>query len=419
MKTIIALFVGVFMMFSCASLGQQNYASHKVRAGETVSSIAGKYNITVYELYRLNPEARGNVYPGMVLVLPGNSGAGKNGGGDAVAKGGFKIHTVKKGETLYSLSKKYGVTQESIKRFNTQLYASELRTGEEIKIPKQMEKLVDAQKPAETNRKHVVKPKETVFGLARMYGISVAELQALNPDLPENLPVGTIINVPDKSYTEDGKVDEAEFGFYEVQPQETMYSLTRRWDMTEGELTELNPALKDGLKNGMVLKLPKSLTGLNAAMADGGKVDLTQSLTNFSVKNVALLLPFNADVADVDEIDSSRDLIKANGVTRIALDFYSGALMAVDSAKALGISTNLHVYDTQYQRGKEAENTRRVDAILNTNDFTGMNAVIGPLLSKNVKQAGTKLENGHVPVVSPITPQVTMGDNIFQSRPHR
>ncbi len=420
-KTVIALFVGVFMMFSCASLGQQNYASHKVKDGETVSSIASKYNITVYELYRLNPEARGNIYPGLVLVLPGGSQANENGtnvaDGQAGANGDFKLHTVKKGETLYSLSKKYEVTQESIKRYNTQLYANELRTGEEIKIPKQTQAAVDAQKPAETNRKHVVKPKETVFGLARMYGISVAELQALNPDLPENLPIGTILNVPDKNYTDDAKVDESEFGFYEVQPQETMYSLTHRWGMTEDELLKLNPALQDGLKNGMVLKLPKGLNGLGASMAKGGKVDLSQSLTNFSVKNVALLLPFNASVKEADTIDTRRELIKTNGVTRIALDFYSGALMAVDSAKALGISTNLHVYDTQYQRGDDASNAGKVDAILKNNDFSAINAVIGPLLGDNVRQAGNSLRSSHIPVVSPITPKVAMGDNIFQSRP--
>lgn len=415
-KTIFALFVGVFMLFSCASLGQQSYASHKVQEGETVSSIASKYNITVYELYRLNPEARSKLYPGLVLVLPGNSKA-PSGDKTASAKANFKVHTVQKGETLYSLSKMYGVTQESIKRYNTQLYASELRTGDAINIPIQKEAVADSEKPADTNRKHVVQPKETVFGVARMYGVSVAELQALNPDLPENLPIGTIINVPDKNYTDDAKVDESEYGFYEVQPQETLYSLTRRWDMSREELIELNPALKDGLKNGMVLKLPRSLTGLSTSSEEGGQRDLAQSITNFSVKNVALLLPFNATVKEVDSIDTNRELLKANSVTRLALDFYSGALMAVDSAKALGISTNLSVYDTEYRRGDDAGNTRRVDNILNNNDFTEVDAVVGPLLGSNVERASDDLKSRNIPVVSPITPRVVMGSNIFQSRP--
>ena len=422
MKTFIALFVGLFMIFSCASLGQQSYSSHKVKEGETVSSIASRYNITVYELYRLNPEARGNIYPGLVLVLPGGSQVVKNGGKSSQpgrATGTeleFKTHNVKKGETLYSLSKMYGVTQESIKRYNTQLYANELRTGEEIKIPVQ-QLATDEPKPAETNRKHVVKPKETVFGLARMYGISVAELQTLNPNLPENLPIGTIVNVPDKNYTADARVDDDEFGFYEVQPQETMYSLTRRWDMTERELTALNPALEDGLKSGMVLKLPKEFTMLTTAINDGGQQDLTQSLTNFSVKNVALLLPFNASVTQSDTIDNRRELLKANGVTRIALDFYSGAMMAVDSAKALGISTNLYIYDTKYKRGDESGNSRKVDALLNNNDFSEIDAVIGPLLGNNVEQTANSLKSKHIPVVSPITPRVKMASNIFQTRP--
>jgi LysM repeat protein len=416
MKNIVVAFLFMFVICSCASLGQQSYSNHKVQEGETISAIANKYNITVYELYRLNPEARDGLHPGLVLMLPGSKAAMAQQEQESRMKDQeFKTHTVKKGETVYSLAQKYEISEETLKRYNTQLYSAELRTGEALKIPINNGKLtLDTQKPTETNRKHVVKPKETIYGLASMYGITIEDLKALNPEITDGLAIGAILNVPDKSYTADAKMDEEKFGFYQVQQGDTFYSLTGRWDMTDEELIKLNPALEDGLQNGMILKLPKSLIPAGDVLAGGGALDLTQVLTNFSEKKVAVLLPFSTDVP----ADSLKVMLTRNGVSRIALDFYSGALMAVDSAKALGLSTKLYVYDTHYVRGEEAANEDMLNSILNAADFADMDVVIGPLLGQNVTEVSTKLRDKGIPVVSPLTPRLEMTSNLFQSRPN-
>ncbi|WP_290477778.1 LysM peptidoglycan-binding domain-containing protein, partial [Leeuwenhoekiella sp. UBA1003] len=141
MKNISILFVVIFVVFSCSSIGQQKYASHQVREGETVSSIANKYNVTVYEIYRLNPEAKSKLYPGLVLILPGGESA--PGGSEISADGKFILHTVAKGETLYKLSKKYDVAESEIKRYNKHLYSAELRRGETVKIPNTTEAVAE------------------------------------------------------------------------------------------------------------------------------------------------------------------------------------------------------------------------------------------------------------------------------------
>ncbi|MGB3773915.1 MAG: LysM peptidoglycan-binding domain-containing protein [Leeuwenhoekiella sp.] len=416
MKNIAIAFLLFFVICSCASLGQQTYSNHKVNEGETISAIANKYNITVYELYRLNPEARDGLYPGLVLLLPGGKAAMAQKEQESRAQEQkFEMHTVEKGETVYSLAKKYGITEETLKRYNEQLYTAELRTGEKLKIPVNNGKLtLETQKRTETNRKHVVKPKETIYGLASMYGITIEELKALNPDMPENLPIGTIVNVPDKSYTDDAKTDESKFGFYEVKPGDTFYSLTKRWDMTDEELLKLNPALEDGLQQGMILKLSKEMISADDALASNGIQDLSQNLINFSEKNIALLLPFNSKSPS----DSLKGMLTRNGLSRIALDFYSGALMAVESAKDLGLSSRLQVYDTQYERGKETINTQMINEILDQDDFSKVDVVIGPLLGQNVTEVGNKLRRQGIPVVSPLTPRIEMSSNIFQSRPN-
>jgi len=416
MKNIAVAFLIIFVICSCASLGQQSYSNHKVSEGETISAIANKYNITVYELYRLNPEARDGLAPGMVLLLPGSKAAMAQKEKESRAgEQEFEMHKVEKGETVYSLSKKYGVSEATLKRYNDYLYTEELRTGSILKIPVNNGKLtLETQKPTETNRKHIVKPKETIYGLASMYGITIEELEALNPEMEGNLPIGTILNVPDKSYTANAKMDETKFGFYKVKQGDTFYSLTKRWSMTDEDLIKLNPALEDGLQQGMILKLPKNSIPVDEQLAGAGTQDLSQGLTNFSKKNVAVLLPFNSNSPS----DSLKSMLKKNGLSRIALDFYSGALMAVDSAKSLGLSTNLQVYDTQYERGKETVNTQMIDEIIEQDNFSNVDVVIGPLLGQNVTEVSDKLRSKGIPVVSPLTPRLELNSNLFQARPN-
>ncbi|WP_031427662.1 LysM peptidoglycan-binding domain-containing protein [Flavimarina sp. Hel_I_48] len=416
MKNIAVAFLFIFVICSCASLGQQSYSNHKVSEGETISAIANKYNITVYELYRLNPEARDGLSTGMMLLLPGSKAAMAQKEKESRAnEQEFEIHTVEKGETVYSLSKKYGISEATLKRYNEQLYTSELRTGAKIKIPINNGKLtLETQKSTETNRKHVVKPKETIYGLASMYGITIDELKALNPDMANNLPIGTILNVPDKSYTENAKMDESKFAFYKVKQGDTFYSLTKRWSMTDEDLIKLNPALEDGLQQGMILKLPKDGLPIDEQLATSGIQDLSLALTDFSEKHIAILLPFNSN----SPADSLKSMLKKNGLSRIALDFYSGALMAVDSAKSLGLSTKLQIYDTQYERGKEMVNAQMINEIIEQDDFSQVDAVIGPLLGQNVTDVSGKLRSKGIPVVSPLTPRLELNSNLFQSRPN-
>ncbi len=96
---------------------------------------------------------------------------------------------------------------------------------------------------------------------------------------------------------------------------------------------------------------------------------------------------------------------------QLSLDFYSGALMAIDSAKAMGISSNVTFLDTEGNPGK-------VNVLLNTHNFNDVDAVIGPLLQSTVETAARSMENRNIPVISPLTKRETGSlDNFLQSRP--
>src|SRR5690606_32781561 len=104
--------------------------------------------------------------------------------------------------------------------------------------------------------------------------------------------------------------------------------------------------------------------------------------------------PFRLSRVDTDSVQEAKDMIKSDRRLSVSLDFHSGVLMAIDSAKRLGISTKLKVFDTEDQ---PAEITK----ILNGNDFSNYDAVIGPLMENNFDRVARALEKDGVPVISP------------------
>jgi hypothetical protein len=105
------------------------------------------------------------------------------------------------------------------------------------------------------------------------------------------------------------------------------------------------------------------------------------------------------------------DLLKTDGTLRAAIDFYSGVLMAAEFAKDKGISTEINMYDTDGKASK-------VEQIINSNDFSTIDAVIGPLLSKNIEKAAASLQSQNIPVFSPLS-KVKLKEypNLYQTIP--
>lgn len=400
-----------------ATAVQQSYNNHTVEKGETVFSISQQYGISEAAIYKLNPDAKSGVRTGSVLVLPRDLINTRTSDKNVT----FLMHRVKRKETLFSLSQKYNISQDDIKKYNKDLYSRQLDKGEKIRIPVfssantgvtniNTSSETTSNTTSETKNKHTVKPKETVYGIARKYGISVGELQALNPGLGEDVQIGAELNVPDNEVISSAEIDNDRYDFYEVQPREGFFRLKVKLGLTEEEIVALNPYAKDGLKDGMVLKIPK----VNAAIAASEEVmqvDLADRIVNRKKKRIAVMLPFQLDKADADTTEATEKLISDNRTLQVALDFYSGVLMATEFAKDKGISIELNVYDT---KGDDSA-TRR---ILSNNNFENTDAVIGPLLRTNVEVVAEGLKRYDVPVFSPLSNrEIKMHSNLFQTLP--
>lgn len=423
------LVIVLCLFFQVLSSGAfaQAYKYHIVAPEENVYRIAQQYGISTEDIYKLNPDARNGVNVGSKLVIPIQKDSNSDSEITQRQATTFRDHKVQRQETIYSLAKQYDVSEDDIKRYNKHLYSKELQSGETIKIPVFAQKEVkqttttppSGRPQLSDTREHIILPKETKYGIARKYGMTVKELEELNPTV-DVLQPGIMLKVGTDVLDEPVIITNDDFQFYEVQPQETLYGLTQRFQVDQDSLIALNPALKDGLKWGMVLKVPtkdakgRELEDMDVEVSETivkNRSDLSDELKDFSTKNIVLMLPFNASKVRNDSLSNSRQVLQSDRVMRISLDFYSGVLMALETAKELGISTNLKVYDTQNNAG-------RVSSIISSNSFSNVDAVIGPLFQATSEEAASGLTREGVPVISPITNRELRGiSNLYQARP--
>lgn len=402
------------VILSCGSAAQStgsttSYEGYAVKKGETVRSIARDHDISESIIYNLNPDLKGGeLKTNSILIIPSTKSEVTVDKDETV-----KAHVVKRKETLYAISKQYGVSEEAIKEYNRHLISRPLKAGETIYIPiatgKEGIKSPTLALPPGIEEYEII-AKDTKYSIAKKHGINVEELEALNPKMGETLEIGYKILVPSETVEKGEELDTENFDYYEVQPKEGFYRLKKKFGLGEEEIVALNPQAKDGLKDGMILKLPKS----SAETGSDIKVeDLTSKISYKSMKNVALMLPFDVASSEIDSTQGREDYLKSNPTLRIALDFYSGALMAAEFAKENGISVTLSVYDTEKSENKVA-------SIISNRDFDKTDAVIGPLFQKNIEKASSMLSKRETPVFSPLSNRKIVNlPNLFQTLPTR
>ncbi len=402
----------IIIVFCCSfSVMAQDYKTHKVKKGETIETIAKQYLVTPFDIFALNPDAKEGLKTNMVLIIPDSRVKNQPVSAETKEVIGYKSHKVKRKETLFSIAKKYSIEVDDIKKYNTKLYSENLRKGDKIKIPR-FKTIVNKVSLNNTIKKYTVLPKEGKWRVAYKFGITVPELEALNPNMNEVLQPGDELNVPNISNNEEKPVED-NFNYYTVLKSEGYMALNRKLGVTQDELEALNPELKEGgLKLGMVLKVPKNTKTPSSEIKDVANTNLAAAnLKNLKRKQIALMMPYSLHKVDVDSVQEAKKMIRTNGLLSVSLDFHAGVLMAIDSAKRLGISTNLKVFDTRNQGAEIAK-------ILDNNDFSNYDAVIGPLMPVHIDRVASHLKRDKVPVVSPLAKAKELHGNVFQTIPN-
>ncbi|WP_281867879.1 LysM peptidoglycan-binding domain-containing protein [Flavobacterium sp. GSB-24] len=470
MKYYLTLLSFVFFISSNA-FSQEKVVKYKVSSGETINQIAQKFKVTPFDIYQLNPDARTGLTPNSVLLIPTKTGEAKKEVSETkapAASGKEVIHEVQPKETFYSIEKKYGISDEALKAANPFLEKTGVQIGQKLVIPAKGSAPKTAAKPAKEKGSekyvyHDVQPKETKFGIAKQYNMTVEELEKRNPDIVASLPVGYRLTIKGKApKTETASVETAKsveskkpaetskkavtYMEYQVKPKETFYSLGRVFHLTQDELVALNPSLSEGVKEGMVLKVPSGYvapapiiaaqvpvektadsaidkpiesTGGGIKIIDKVKssenanpeiVELSKKRGANERKKVVLLLPFNLAKVQSDT-SGTANRIKNDKFLNMTLDFYSGAMMAIDSAKTLKLPIDVAIYDSQ-----ETKTTSNVPSLISK--LQDADAVIGPFYQNNAESTANTLRLYNVPVISPLSKDSANPiENLYQSIP--
>ncbi|MFM2213959.1 MAG: hypothetical protein RL427_1222 [Bacteroidota bacterium] len=463
-RILFSILLTVFSFSYTVSAKQEKYIKHTVTKGETVNSIAQKYKVTPFDIYKLNPDSQNGIQLSSVLIIPPTSVTPsavpvKAAAPVSVQQGNPPTtHLVQPKETLYSISKQYNVTVDALKEANGDLLKNGLKIGQNIKIPastgeqpvaavakvetaKEVVKEVVKETPKEVAKEiskgditfHVIEPKETKYGISKRYGMTIEELEQLNPQILNSFPIGmklkvsgtdTPVEAPAKTEAVTSAVAKpvatpapASSGKkylqeYVVRPNETISSIATTYGMSESELLELNPELKRGVKPGMILRVPiiskKELPKLEPSKGQGNLLD---KLNTNARKQLALLLPFNISKIESDTLNTTQARLKKDKFLNLTLDFYAGALMAIDSAKVLGLNIDIKILDSQ-----ETKSTSNVAALVGLENLTTMDAIVGPFYQANVEKLAELVPQ--TPVISPLSKESGKKyPNLYQSMP--
>lgn len=320
----------------------------------------------------------------------------------------YYIHVVSKGESLYAIHKKYEVPIDVIKNEN-QGVLDGLSIGEKIFIPI----IENEEKTTTTNGNHIqhkVLPKQTLYAIAKIYQISVKEIMAANPGMDENIEEGQLINIPikqikSKKDTTKKTTPNSKWKIHEVKKKETLYSLSKHYNVSIDSIKLVNNGLNQGLKEGEKIFIPikqvsKNLLQLSKDTLSANLAQILQQAYDSTGKKsfkIALLLPYYVKKnQEFIENLSSIEEKKVYPKSRFAVEFYHGFLFALDSLAKDDYQVELLVYDTN------GEDSLSIFNVINQLKTATPDLIVGPLYTSNFEKVAAFGKANHIPVVSPV-----------------
>ena len=324
----------------------------------------------------------------------------------------FIVHKVKKKETLYSLSKIYNISIETIKEYNPLIDKIGLKRKMKLQIPIFKNKPPIEDKPVLVNyKRHIVKPKETKWRLAYEYGLKISELEKINPEIVSGLKIGQQILLPSGKDTVINNFQN-ELNYYQVKSNENLSLISQKIGISTDSIIAYNPILINSLpEEETILKIPSQFNG-NFDVKDGllyERISLKDSFFSNNYLQLVCFLPFKMREIEFDSVEKTNTKLSRRNLHTISADFYFGMEMAKEFCDSLGIKTKIKVIDTQNDLSVINEKISSVN-------WNGINAIIGPLIPKNFDFFSKNRRISDIPIISPLSTKEIDGDkNIFQS----
>lgn len=405
------LFVTIFISMSTAqtpayetiTINGQTYYKYTVKQGEGLFAISRTFNVSVNDILKHNPSASAELKNGQELLIPINQSTQPPA---PVTQPSQQLsidqnhtfrHTITRGETLFGIAQMYNTNIDEIIRYNSGL-TENIIEGQVIVVPQQR----SLSSSRENYRYHTILPKETLYSVSRTYLLKPEDLIAANPGLSvETFLIGKTIRIPFFQ-------SQADFIPYEKQTQnvthqvkrgETLYSISKAYDVSVEDIEKANPMLGSGLKTNMKLIVPVKVTSLDENVRTR-EIEANRLLRpsnetqRTDVIRVGLLLPF---------------LDKTSGQHLRLQEYYEGFLLAVNRMKKDGANIEVYVFEI----GSRA----KLESLLGTMEMEDLHLLIGGMTDDQIKILSDFTKRHNIKYIIPFSSknsEVQNNNNIFQ-----
>lgn len=446
------------------NLKGQDYYIHFVGSGETLQAIAEAYHVTAAEITRLNPEIANGLKANQVLKITKSADIpdeaiveteNEKPAGEVVKTktGAGKIHVIEPKETWYGISRYYQIPIKDLLAANPGV--DTLRIGMKLNIPEVAanEPIVDKA----SDNQHTVLAQETLYSISKKYNITIEDLQLANPGLTEGLKIGQVLNIPDKQAV---KIEKQEFkpepqeikpeprviltetkvteqpqeqkNYKEhiVQRKETLYGISKQYGVSLDAIIKINPGFDGKLRKNDILRIPlptpviveekiipSSVKEIEANPVVENKTAVPCALSpSKKLFNVAILIPFRLEDADsISTGDPASLQLPSEYRSLDFIQFYEGALLAVDSLSRAGMNVKIHVFDAD-----AGDNTSKTRRILANAEISQADLIIGPFFAKSFELVAEFAASHSIPVVNPLSQRSEILDEnpyVFKVQP--
>ena len=212
---------------------------------------------------------------------------------------------------------------------------------------------------------------------------------------------------------------------HNVKRKQTLFTISNLYNVPIDLIKKYNPQIKgDKISKRMVLKIPfitssdtekliKETLVKPVSKSKNNKLSLFDSVPNKKNISLAFIAPFNLDKIDIDSIENTKKYLEKLNLSTLSLDFYSGTLSALETAKKSGIKIKLDTYDNK-------NSFEEIDRISNIKKIKNYDFILGPFIPRNINKLSSNLQGLDVPIISPLTSnEIELNENVFQSIPSK